>query len=265
MYAFNYHKPKTLAEAQALVGKLPEGKLLAGGHTLIPTLKQRLAQPSDLIDIGGIAELKGLTVTASAVTIGAATKHDEVARSAEVRRAIPALALLASGIGDRQVRARGTIGGSLANSDPAADYPGAVLGLGATIHTTKRTIKADDFFKGMFETALDDGEIITKVEFPVPKRAGYMKFANPASRYVMVGSFVAETAGGIRVAINGAGPCAFRWAEAEKALGAKFAAASVEGLKHKADGLNSDIHASAEYRAHLITVMTKRAVAQAGG
>jgi carbon-monoxide dehydrogenase medium subunit len=265
MYAFNYHKPKSLSEAQALLAKLPEGKLLAGGHTLIPTLKQRLAQPSDLIDIGGIAELKGIQVSGSAVTVGAGTPHNAVARSADVKKAIPALALLASGIGDRQVRNRGTIGGSLANSDPAADYPGAVLGLGATIHTTKRAIKADDFFKGMFETALEEGEIITKVEFPVPKRAGYVKFANPASRYVMVGAFVAETANGVRVAINGAGPCAFRWAEAEKALAGNFSPSAVENLKHPADGLNSDIHASAEYRAHLITVMTKRAVAQAIG
>ncbi len=265
MYAFNYHKPKSLADAQALVAKFPDGKILAGGHTLIPTLKQRLAQPSDLIDIGGLPELRGIGVSGGSVSIGAGTRHAEVAASAEVKKAIPALAVLASGIGDRQVRNKGTIGGSLANSDPAADYPGAVLGLGATVHTTKRAIKADDFFKGMFETALDEGEIITKVEFPIAKRAGYVKFANPASRYVMVGAFVAETAGGIRVAINGAGPCAFRWADAEKALAAKFAVASVENLKHGASGLNSDIHGSAEYRAHLITVMTKRAVAAAGG
>lgn len=265
MYAFNYHKPKSLADAQALVAKFPDGKILAGGHTLIPTLKQRLAQPTDLIDIGSLAELKGITVSGSTVSIGAGTKHGEVAASADVKKAIPALAALAGLIGDRQVRNKGTIGGSLANNDPAADYPGAILGLGATIHTTKRAIKADDFLKGLFETALDEGEIITKVEFPVPKRAAYEKFRNPASRYVMVGAFVAETTSGIRVAITGAGPTAYRWADAEKALTAKFAAASVEKLVHTSSGLNADIHASAEYRAHLITVMTKRAVAGAGG
>lgn len=265
MYAFNYHKPKSLADAQALVAKFPDGKILAGGHTLIPTLKQRLAQPTDLIDIGGLAELKGITVSGSTVSIGAGTKHGEVAASAEIKKAIPALAALASLIGDRQVRNKGTIGGSLANNDPAADYPGAILGLGATVHTTKRAIKADDFLKGMFETALDEGEIITKVEFPVPKRAAYEKFRNPASRYVMVGAFVAETTSGVRVAITGAGPTAYRWADAEKALSASFAVASVEKLVHTASGLNADIHASAEYRAHLITVMTKRAVAGAIG
>ena len=197
------------------------------------------------------------------MTIGATTRHGDVATNADVAKAIPALAKLASGIGDPQVRNAGTIGGSLANSDPAADYPAAVLGLGATIHTNRRTIPADSFFKGLFETALQDGEIITKVEFPIPERAGYQKFANPASRYAVVGVMAAKTKDGVRVAVTGAGPCAFRWKEAEQALASNFTAAAVEKLKAKADGLNSDIHASAEYRAHLIGVMTKRAVAAA--
>jgi carbon-monoxide dehydrogenase medium subunit len=265
MYGFTYHRAKSLDEAARLLAGKAEAKLLAGGQTLLPTLKQRLASPSDLVDIGGIKELKGISSASAAVVIGAATRHAEVAASAEVGKAIPALARLAGGIGDRQVRNLGTLGGSLANNDPNADYPAAVLGLGATVHTSKRKIAADDFFKGMFETALDAGEIITRVEFPVPKRAGYMKFPNPASRYAMVGVMVAETGNGVRVAVTGAAPCVFRVKEMEAALGKSFAAAALDGIKVPAKGLNSDIHGSAEYRAHLIGVMAKRAVEQALG
>lgn len=264
MYAFNYHRPASVADAVKLLGQMGEAKALAGGQTLLPTLKQRLAQPSDLIDLGGIADLRGIKVEGGKVSVGAMTRHGEVAASADVKAAIPALAKLAGGIGDPQVRNAGTIGGSLANSDPAADYPAGLLGLGGTVVTNKRSIAADDFFKGLFETALTEGELIVRVEFPQPKRAAYMKFENPASRYAIVGVFVAETAGGVRVAVTGAGPCAFRWTEAEKALAGGFATRAVEGLKASADGLNADIHASAEYRAHLIGVMTKRAVAACG-
>jgi carbon-monoxide dehydrogenase medium subunit len=265
MYAFNYHRPASLADAAKLLGGADDGKFLGGGQTLLPTLKQRLAQPSDLVDLTGIAELGGITVSGGSVIIGATTKHAAVAASAEVKKAIPALSHLASGIGDPQVRNMGTIGGSLANNDPAADYPGAVLGLGATIHTSKRKIAADDYFKGMFETALEDGEIITKVEFPIPKRAGYVKFPNPASRYVMVGAFVAETAGGIRVAINGAGPCVFRHKEMETALAKSFSPDALKGIKTDKAGMNNDIHASSEYRAHLVGVIARRAVQAALG
>lgn len=265
MYAFNFHRPSSLADAAKLLGGAEDGKFVAGGQTLLPTLKQRLASPSDLIDVTGIPELKGITVSGGSVTIGAATRHAVVAASTEIRKAIPALAHLAGGIGDPQVRNLGTLGGSLANNDPAADYPAAVLGLGATVHTSKRTIAADDYFTGMFETALEDGEIIVKVEFPVPKRAGYVKFPNPASRYVMVGAFVAETAGGIRVAINGAGPCVFRHKEMEAALAKSFSPDALKGIKTDAGAMNNDIHASAEYRAHLVGVIAKRAVQAALG
>lgn len=261
MYAFDYARPATLADA-AKQGT-GEAKFLAGGQTLIPTLKQRLASPSKLVDVTGLADLKGITVSGSSVTIGAATRHADVAGNADVAKAIPALAKLAGLIGDPAVRNRGTIGGSLANNDPAADYPAAVLGLGATIHTNKRAIKADDFFKGMFETALDEGEIIVKVEFPVAKRAGYAKFPNPASRYAMVGVFAADTAGGPRVAVTGAGPCVFRVPAMEAALAKGWSADAVGAVKVAAAGLNNDIHASADYRAHLVSVMAKRAVASA--
>ncbi len=232
--------------------------------TLIPTLKQRLARPSDLIDLGGIAELRGIKRESNAVVVGAMTRHVEVATSDAVKGAIPALAQLAGMIGDPAVRNRGTIGGSIANNDPAADYPAAVLGLGATVVTNKRRIAADDFFKGMFETALGPDEIITAVSFPVPEKAAYTKFRNPASRYAIVGVFVAKTAGGVRVAVTGAGPVVFRQKEMEAALGKSFTADAVANIKVRPDGLNSDIHASAEYRAHLVTVMAKRAVAAAG-
>lgn len=265
MYSFNYHRPASLADATALLAKASDGKLLAGGQTLLPTLKQRLAQPSDLVDLGGIAELSGIKVDGGAVVIGAGTKHAAVAASAEVRKAIPALSHLAGGIGDPQVRNMGTLGGSVANNDPAADYPAAVLGLGATVHTNTRTIAADDFFTGLFETALNEGEIITKISFPIPKRAGYVKFPNPASRYVMVGAFVAETAAGIRVAINGAGPGVFRHKEMEAALAKSFSADALKGIATDPKRMNNDIHASAEYRAHLVGVIAKRAVQAALG
>ncbi|HEX3208687.1 MAG TPA: xanthine dehydrogenase family protein subunit M [Geminicoccaceae bacterium] len=260
MYAFEYHRPRTVAEAVSLLKGASDGKLLAGGHTLIPTLKQRLASPSDIIDLGAIAELKGIKEEGGRLVIGALTTYSEVVESEIARRAIPALAQLASHIGDSQVRNRGTIGGSIANNDPASDYPAAVLGLNATVRTNQREIKADDFFRGMFETALADDEVITSVSFPKPSRAGYMKFPNPASRYAIVGVMVAQTGGQTRVAVTGAGPCVFRLTEAERALGSNFSPSALDGLTIGAEGLNGDIHASAEYRAHLIKVMAKRAV-----
>jgi aerobic carbon-monoxide dehydrogenase medium subunit len=260
MYAFEYHRPKTVAEAVSLLQGASDGKLLAGGHTLIPTLKQRLAQPSDIIDLGAVAELKGIKEEGNRLIIGALTTYSEVVESETARRAIPALAQLASHIGDSQVRNRGTIGGSIANNDPASDYPAAVLGLNATVKTNKREIAADSFFLGMFETALDDDEIVVSVSFPKPTRAGYAKFPNPASRYAIVGVMVAQTGGQTRVAVTGAAPCVFRLKDAEQALGSNFAASALDGLSVSADDLNRDIHASAEYRAHLIKVMAKRAV-----
>jgi len=264
MYATNYHRPTSIADAVKLLKANDEAKLLAGGHTLIPTLKQRLARPSDLVDLAGVKDLSYIKVEGGKVTIGALTRHADVAASDAVKRAIPALAHLAGEIGDPAVRNRGTIGCSLANSDPTADYPAAVLGLGATIQTNERTIAGDDYFKGLFETALKPGEIITAVSFPVAEKAGYVKFPNPASRYALVGVFVAKTAGGVRVAVTGAGPCVFRQKDMEAALGKSWAASALDGVKVSASGLNGDIHASAEYRAHLIGVMAKRAVAAAG-
>jgi carbon-monoxide dehydrogenase medium subunit len=265
MYSFNYQKTKSVADAAAALGKNADAKLLAGGQSLIAAMKLRLSQPAQLLDLGDVAELRGIKVDGGAVIIGAMTRHAEVASSADVKKAIPALAALAGGIGDRMVRNMGTLGGSVAHNDPAADYPAGVLGLAATITTNKRKIAADDFFKGMFETALEAGEIITSIAFPIPKRAAYMKFKNPASRYALVGVFVAETGSGPRIAVTGAAPGVFRVPEMEKALAAKFAPESVASIAVKADGLNSDIHASAEYRAHLVTVMAKRAVAAALG
>ena len=263
MYSFNYHRPSSVADALSLLARHEDAKILAGGMTYLPTLKQRLAQPSDLIDLGAIAELKGIKEEADGITIGAMTRHADVAGSAVVKRLIPSLAALAELIGDPQVRNRGTIGGSISNNDPAADYPGALLALGATVRTNKREIAADAFFTGMFETALERDEIVTAVHFPKPERAAYVKFPNPASRYSMAGVFVARTGGGVRVAVTGAGPTAFRWVDAENALAKDFSAKALDGLKVVADGLNADIHASAEYRAHLVTVMAKRAVAAA--
>jgi aerobic carbon-monoxide dehydrogenase medium subunit len=260
MYSFNYQKAKSVADAAALLAKNGDAKPLAGGQSLIAAMKLRLARPSDVVDLGTLPDLKGIKVDGSTVTIGAMTRHAEVAASAEVKKAIPALASLAASIGDRQVRNMGTIGGSLANNDPAADYPAGVLGLGATVVTTKRKIAADDFFKGMYETALGQGEIITAVVFPVPKRAAYMKFKNPASRFALVGVLVADTGKGVRVAVTGAAPSVFRVPEMEKALTSKFAPESVANVKVSPDKLNSDLHAKADYRAHLVTVMARRAV-----
>jgi aerobic carbon-monoxide dehydrogenase medium subunit len=263
MYDFAYHRPKTLAEATAALKGKPEARAMSGGMTLIPTLKQRLAKPSDVVDLGGIKELAGIKVEGNNVVVGGMTRHYDVASSAEVKAAIPALAELAGHIGDPAVRNRGTIGGSVANNDPAADYPAAVVGLGATITTSSRKIAADDFFKGLFETALEDGELITAISFPKAEKAGYMKFPNPASRYAMVGVFVAKTANGVRVAVTGAGPCVFRVKAMEDALARNFSSDAIKDIKVPADDLNSDIHGSAEYRAHLVNVMARRAVDQA--
>src|SRR3989454_2996180 len=260
MYSFNYQKVKTIADAAKVLAKDGDAKLLAGGQSLIAAMKLRLAHPSEVVDLGTIKDLSGIKADGKAVAIGAMTRHAEVAASAAVKKAIPALASLAGGIGDRMVRNMGTIGGSLANNDPAADYPAAVLALGATVVTNKRKIAADEFFKGFYETALGKSEIITQVSFPVPKRAAYMKFKNPASRYAIVGVFVADFGSSVRVAVTGAGACAFRVAQMEKALAAKFAPESVADVKIPEKGLNSDLHAKADYRAHLITVMARRAV-----
>jgi len=265
MYAFTYHKAASVADAAAALAKNPDAKVLAGGQSLIATMKLRLAAPAALVDLGGIDELRGIKSDGKNLVIGAMTRHGEVVFSADVEKAIPALAHLAGEIGDRMVRNMGTLGGAIAHSDPAADYPAGVLGLAATIVTNKRKIAADDFFKGLYETALEPGEIITSVSFPIPKRAAYMKFKQPASRFALVGVFVADTGAGVRVAVTGAGPCAYRVPEMETALGAKFSPDSVANVKVPAKGLNSDIHASAEYRAHLVTVMAKRAVAAALG
>jgi carbon-monoxide dehydrogenase medium subunit len=263
MYDFKYQRPTSLDASIKALGAAGDGQYLAGGMTLIPTMKQRLAQPSDLIDLSGIDGLSGIRREGDELVIGATTTHAEVAASDEVRAAIPALAELANHIGDPAVRARGTIGGSIANADPAADYPAAVVGLAATVQTNKRSVAADDFFTGLFETALDDDELVTAVRFPIPARAGYAKFPNPASRYAVVGVLVAEGPGGTRVAVTGAGASVFRVADMEKALAGDFSPQAVADISVSASGLNSDIHASDEYRAHLVTVMAKRAVAAA--
>lgn len=263
MYDFNYHRPGSVEEAVGLINE--DAKLLAGGQSLLPTMKLRLAQPSDVIDLGAIPGLSDISVDGSTVHIGATATHASVAASGAVAGAIPALAQLAGGIGDVQVRNIGTIGGSVANADPAADYPAAVLGLGATVHTNSRTIAADDFFTGIFETALAEDEILTKVSFPVPEAAAYVKFDNPASRYAIVGVFVAKTADSVRVAVTGAAGSVFRASAMEAALNANFLASALDGITVASDDLNSDLHASAEYRAHLVAVMAKRAVQAAGG
>ena len=266
MYAFTYHRPATARQAAGLLAKKEDAKLLAGGHTLLPTMKQRLAAPAALIDLGACADLKGIERKGRTVVIGAMTTHAEVAASPLVKETIPALAYLASHIGDPHVRHRGTIGGSVANNDPAADYPAALLALGATVVTNKRKLAAEEFFTGLYETALDEGEIITKVAFPLASKAGYAKFRNPASRYAMVGVFVAKRGSDVRVTVTGAGDGGvFRWPEAEAALVGRFAAKSLDGLRHSSEGINSDMHADADYRAHLIGVMTRQAVAQATG
>jgi aerobic carbon-monoxide dehydrogenase medium subunit len=259
MYNFNYHRPDDVAQAAALIADQEAAKLLAGGMSLLPSLKLRLAQYSDLVDLKSISRLRGITRDGDTLTIGAMTPHAFVAASDIVRHAIPALAVLAGGIGDPLVRNRGTIGGSIANADPAADYPSSVLGLDATVVTQQREIPGDDFFKGLFETALMPGEIITAVRFPIPERAGYVKLPHPASRFAMVGVYVAKTKGGVRVAVTGAGPSVFRLRNAELALDVDFSPAALSDIVVDAARLNSDIHASAEYRAHAVGVLAKRA------
>ncbi|MBV8190643.1 MAG: xanthine dehydrogenase family protein subunit M [Alphaproteobacteria bacterium] len=260
MYDFAYHRPKSVADAVNLLKSKPEARPMSGGMTLIPTLKQRLAKPTDVVDLGSVKELAGIKVEGDTVVIGAMTRHADVATSADVKRVIPALAQLAGHIGDPQVRNRGTIGGSIANNDPAADYPAAVVALNATVTTNTGKHGADSFFKGLFETALGDGELVTSVSFPKADKAAYMKFPNPASRYAMVGVFVAKTGNNVRVAVTGAGPCVFRVKEMEDALARSFTSDAIKDIKIPADALNSDIHGSAEYRAHLVTVMARRAV-----
>jgi carbon-monoxide dehydrogenase medium subunit len=260
MYEFDYSRPTSLDEIARLLGDA-DAKLVAGGMTLVPTLKMRLAKPSQLIDLGAIASLKGIREDGDALVIGAMTRHAEVNRSAVVKRAIPALAALAGMIGDPAVRNRGTIGGSIANNDPAADYPAAVVALNAVVRTNKREIAADSFFTGLFETALGDGEIVTGVRFPKVAQANYQKFRNPASRYAIVGVFVARSAGGVRVAVAGAGACVFRVPAMEAALAGNFTPDAIKDIAIPDTDLNADIHASAEYRAHLVNVMARRAVA----
>jgi len=266
MYETIYHRPSSVDEAAALFAKGSDAKYLAGGHTLLPVMKQRLASPSDVIDLGKIKDLIGVEVSGDTVTIKAATTHCDVAESGPAQTAIPALAHLASLIGDPAVRHRGTIGGSIANNDPAADYPAAVLALGAIVKTNKRSISADDFFKGLFTTALADGEIITQVSFPVPAKAGYSKFPHPASRFALTGVFVAKTsAGDVRVAATGASQDGvMRVPAIEAALKANWSAGAIDGVTISADGLMSDIHGTSDYRANLIKVMAQRAVTAAG-
>jgi carbon-monoxide dehydrogenase medium subunit len=264
MYDFAYHKPTSIADAVKLLAADPDAKPISGGHTLLPALKHRLNRPSALVDLSGIAELKGIRREGDAIVIGAMTRHVEVATDATIAAAIPALSRMAGTIGDTQVRNRGTMGGSLANNDPAADYPAAVLALGGTLVTSTRQIAADDFFQGMFTTALEPGELLVAIRLPVPEKCGYAKMKNPASRYSMAGVFVAKGPVGVRVAVNGAGPGVFRVAAMEQALAANWSPDAVAAISIPADDLNSDIHASAEYRAHLVTVMAKRAVLDAG-
>ncbi len=263
MYDFTYTKPSSIPDALQALGADVDAKALAGGQTFIPVLKQRLNKPSAIVDLSGLG-LRGIKTDGKTITIGAMTTHHEIESSDDVKRMLPGLAKMASWIGDTQVRHRGTMGGSLANNDPSACYPAAVLALDATIHTDHRSIKAEDFFQGMFTTALEPGELITAVEFPVADKTNYEKFRNPASRYAMVGVFVAKTAAGVRVAITGAGQGGvFRHTAMEQALSANFSPDAITGITTPADGLNGDIHASPEYRAHLIGVMARRAVAAA--
>jgi carbon-monoxide dehydrogenase medium subunit len=266
MYETIYHRPSSVDEAASLFAKGSESKYLAGGHTLIPVMKQRLASPSDVIDLARIKDLVGIEASGDTLTIKAATTYFDIMNSAEVKKSIPAIAHLTSILGDPAVRHRGTIGGSIANNDPAADYPAALLALGATVKTNKRSIAADDFFKGLFTTALEDGEIITAVSFPVPAKAGYAKMRHPASRFALTGVFVAKTKrGDVRVAATGASQTGvMRVPSIETALKANWSAAALDSVKISADGLLSDIHGSAVYRANLVKVMAQRAVAEAG-
>jgi carbon-monoxide dehydrogenase medium subunit len=264
VYNFNYHKPTSVRQAANLLAKNPDAKLLAGGHSLIPVMKQRLAQPSALIDLNLIEDLAGVEVKGRSIVIGALTRHADVANSKLVQDTLPALASVPGSIGDPQVRNRGTIGGSVANNDPNADYPAACLGLGATIITNKRRIAADDFFTGMFSTALEENEIIVKISFPIAKKAGYEKFKHPASGFALVGVFVSKRGADIRVAVTGAGANGvFRVKSFEEALKKRFAAKSLEGMTIPANGMNADIHAGAEYRAHLVAVLARRALTKA--
>ena len=261
MTPFGFHRPASAASAVQLHDKRDDARYLAGGQSLLPAMKLGLAAPSDLIDLSLLPGANAIAVEAGALRIGAMTPHAAVAASANVREHIPALAALADGIGDPAVRTRGTIGGSLAQNDPAACYPAAVLGLGATVHTDRRRIAADDFFRGLYETALEPGELITAVSFPIPQRAAYQKLEQPASRFALVGVFVSQGAQGARVAVTGAGPCVFRVAAFEAALSRDWSAKAIEGIAVPATGLNTDLHASAAYRAHLIGVLARRAVA----
>ncbi|HSV47446.1 MAG TPA: xanthine dehydrogenase family protein subunit M [Ramlibacter sp.] len=263
MYAFTFERPSSTQDAAKLAAS--GGKVLAGWQTLLASMKLRLANPGQLVDLGGIGNLAGIRKDGNNLVIGAMTRHADVASSAEVKAAIPALADLAGHIGDRQVRAMGTLGGSVANDDPAACYPSAVLALGATVQTTSRAIAADDFFQGMFTTALQEGELITAISFPVPQRAAYMKFKQPASRFALIGVFVAQTAGGVRVAVTGGGNGVFRHEGLEQALSKSFTPEAVAGVKIDAGELSSDLHATAAYRANLVSVMAQRAVAKALG
>ena len=264
MFDFDYARPGSLAQALALLASDPEARPLAGGQTLIPTLKQRLAQPTLLVDLQGLPELRGIEVDQGFVTVGAMTRHAETASHPQLAAAIPALAFLAGGIAHPQVRRVGTIGGSISNNDPAADYPAALLGLGAEVHTTRRHISADEFFTGLFGTALEPGELVLRVRFPIPLRAGYCKIANAASGYVTAGCFIADFGdGGVRVAVNGAGPCVFRHLALEQALARDFSPAALADFRQDAQGLNSDLHASAAYRAQLVAVAARRALAMA--
>jgi len=263
MRSFAFHRPNTVPEAFALLSSVSDSMPLAGGMTLLPTIKQRLAAPAALVDLSKIPQLFGISVEGDALVIGAMARHVDVAESAIVRTRVPLLAGLAEGIGDPAVRNRGTIGGSIANNDPSADYPAAVLALDATIVTDRREIAADAFFLGLFETALEPNEVITSLRFPIPSAGGYAKFKSPASRYAIVGVCVAKTASQVRVAVTGAGPGVFRVPEMEAALERSFEPSAIASIRVDAKGLNSDIHADAEYRAHLVTVMAKKAVAAA--
>ncbi len=262
MYNFDYQRPGDRAAAAA-AAKAANARYLAGGQTLIQAMKLRLSSSDALVDLGGIANLKGIKVDGGNVIIGATTTHAAVARSAEVQKAIPALAELAGGIGDQMVRNMGTIGGSIANADPAACYPAAVLGLGATVNTDRRSIPADSFFTGMYETALQPGELIVSVSFPIPQKAAYIKYKQPASRFALVGVFVSQGAGGVRVAVTGAKSSVFRATAIEAALQASFTPAAAKAVKLPADDMNSDLHGSAAYRAAMVSVMAARAVEKA--
>jgi carbon-monoxide dehydrogenase medium subunit len=264
MEDFGYRRPTSLAEAVAALRAAPDGKLLAGGMSLVPIMKLGLAAPSELISLKQLSELAGIDVSADHLVIGAASTHTQVSTSSKVREMIPALARMAEGIGDAQVRNRGTLGGSIAHADPAADYPAALIALDATVKTDRRSIPAQDFFTGMFTTALGADEVIVSVSFPKAERAAYAKFANPASKFAIVGVFVAKTAGGVRVAVTGAAPQVFRFTAAETALSGRFAPEALDGLTLGTEDLVTDPSASAEYRAHLVVVMTKRAVAACG-